>query len=110
MNDPCCKYNMKCYRENNMTSRSEDSSNAMPFAIIVEDDRDIVALFRQVLDIAGYHTEIVLDGIEAIQRIEMSLPDIVLLDLQLPGMSGAEILKRMRESSTMMNIPVVVIT
>jgi CheY-like chemotaxis protein len=76
----------------------------------VEDDRDIVALFRQVLDIAGYHTEIVLDGIEAMQRIEMSLPDIVLLDLQLPGMSGAEILKRMRESNTMMNIPVVVIT
>jgi CheY-like chemotaxis protein len=86
------------------------SSNAMPFALIVEDDRDIVALFQQVLDIAGYRTEIVLDGIEAMERISISLPDIVLLDLQLPGMSGVEILKRMRENESMMNIPVVVIT
>lgn len=95
-----------------MTSTPEDFSSSMnmPFALIVEDDRDIVALFRQVLDIAGYRTEIVLDGVEAMQRIEMSLPDIVLLDLQLPGMSGVDILKRMRENATMENIPVVVIT
>jgi CheY-like chemotaxis protein len=51
-----------------------------------------------------------LDGIEAMERISTSLPDIVLLDLQLPGMSGVEILKRMRENESMMNIPVVVIT
>jgi CheY-like chemotaxis protein len=87
-----------------------NSFNRMPFALIVEDDRDIVALFQQVLDIAGYRTEIVLDGIEAMERISTSLPDIVLLDLQLPGMSGVEILKRMRENESMMNIPVVVIT
>ncbi len=81
-----------------------------PFAIIVEDDRDIVALFRHVLDIAGYHTEIVMDGLEAMQRIETVLPDIVLLDLQLPGMSGVEILKRMKQNERMSTIPVVVIT
>jgi CheY-like chemotaxis protein len=86
------------------------SPKKLPFALIVEDDRDIVALFQQVLDIAGYRTEIVLDGIEAMERISISLPDIVLLDLQLPGMSGVEILKRMRENESMMNIPVVVIT
>ncbi len=95
-----------------MTFEFQDLSSSanMPFALIVEDDRDIVALFRQVLDIAGYRTEIVLDGIEAMERISTSLPDIVLLDLQLPGMSGVEILKRMRENITMENIPVVVIT
>ncbi len=81
-----------------------------PFAIIVEDDRDIVALFRHVLDIAGYHTEIVMDGLEAMQRITAMHPDIVLLDLQLPGMSGVEILKRMKQDEHMMTIPVVVIT
>lgn len=81
-----------------------------PFALIVEDDRDIVALFRHVLDIAGYHTEIVLDGREAMQRLEASHPNIVLLDLQLPGMSGVEILTRMRANERMSTIPVVVIT
>ncbi|RJP52539.1 MAG: response regulator [Anaerolineaceae bacterium] len=81
-----------------------------PVALIVEDERDIVALFRHVLDIAGYQTEIVLDGKEAMNRLEVSLPDIVLLDLQLPGMSGMEILKRMREDERLKHVPTVVIT
>lgn len=81
-----------------------------PVALIVEDDRDIVALFRHVLDIAGYHTEIVLNGKEAMDRLETFQPNIVLLDLQLPGMSGIEILTRMRADDRMRNIPVVVIT
>ena len=81
-----------------------------PTALIVEDDRDIVALFRHVLDIAGYHTEIVLNGKEAMDRLEMFQPNIVLLDLQLPGMSGIEILTRMRADERMRDIPVVVIT
>jgi CheY-like chemotaxis protein len=81
-----------------------------PVALIVEDDRDVVALFRHVLDIAGYHTEIVLDGKEAMDRLEESQPNMVLLDLQLPGMSGVEILTRMRADERMQNIPVIVIT
>ena len=81
-----------------------------PVALIVEDDRDVVALFRHVLDIAGYHTEIVLNGKEAMSRLEESEPDIVLLDLQLPGMSGIGILTRMRADDRLRNTPVVVIT
>ena len=76
-----------------------------PVALIVEDDRDIVALFRHVLDIAGFHTEIVLNGKEAMDRLEVSQPNIVLLDLQLPGMSGMDILVRMREDDRLRNIP-----
>ena len=81
-----------------------------PFALIVEDKRDIVALFQHVLDIAGYHTEIVMDGKEAMARIAATPPDIVLLDLQLPGMTGLDILKQMRTTDNLANIPVVVIT
>jgi CheY-like chemotaxis protein len=78
--------------------------------LIVEDDRDIVALFRHVLDIAGYHTEIVLDGKDAMERLETLTPNIVLLDLQLPRMSGIEILKNMRDIERLKRVPVVVIT
>jgi PleD family two-component response regulator len=81
-----------------------------PFALIVEDNLEIVTLFQHVLDMAGYHTEIVLDGTEAMQRIETEPPDIVLLDLQLPGMTGVEILKQMRTNERLSSIPVVVIT
>ena len=81
-----------------------------PIALIVEDDRDIVALFRHVLDVAGYHTEIVLDGKDAMERLGTLTPNIVLLDLQLPRMSGIEILKNMRDDERLKRVPVVVIT
>ena len=81
-----------------------------PVALIVEDNYEIVTLFQHVLDMAGYHTEIVLDGLEAMQRIEIAPPDILLLDLQLPGLTGVEILKQMRTDERLSKIPVVVIT
>lgn len=81
-----------------------------PIALIVEDDRDIVALFRHVLDIAGYQTEIVLDGRDAMDRLGILTPNIVLLDLQLPRLSGVEILKNMRDDERLKRVPVVVIT
>jgi len=81
-----------------------------PFALIVEDDRDIAALFRHVLDIAGYQTENVMDGREAMRRLDSVRPDIVLLDLSLPGVSGTKILEHMRADERLQAVPVVVIT
>lgn len=81
-----------------------------PFALIIEDERDIVALFRHVLDLAGYRTEIVLDGMVAMEHLARITPDIVLLDLGLPGLSGTEILVRMQADERLKKIPVVVIT
>lgn len=81
-----------------------------PFALLVEDDRDVAALFRHVLDMSGYHSESVYDGLEAMKRLSNSQPDVVLLDLQLPGMSGVDILQKMRADERMKTIPVVVIT
>ena len=81
-----------------------------PFALLIEDDRDVAALFRHVLDMAGYDSENVYDGLEAMRRLSNLHPDVVLLDLQLPGMSGVEILQKMRADERMKTIPVVVIT
>ena len=81
-----------------------------PFALLIEDDRDVAALFRHVLDLAGYESESIFDGQGAMDRLSSVNPDIVLLDLQLPNMSGIEILKRMRADERMKNIPVVVVT
>ena len=81
-----------------------------PSALIVEDDRDIVALFRHVQDLAGYRTEIALHGKVAVDYLAQSTPDIVLLDLSLPGVSGNEILALMDADERLKNIPVVVIT
>jgi diguanylate cyclase (GGDEF)-like protein len=81
-----------------------------PFALIIEDDRDISALFRHVLDIAGYRTEIILHGREAINRLNLMSPDIILLDLHLPVVSGTQILELVRADERLRSVPVVVIT
>jgi len=81
-----------------------------PFALLIEDDRDVADLFRHVLDMAGYRSGIVYDGLEAMKQLTSNPPDVVLLDLQLPGISGVDILKNMRADERMKNIPVVVIT
>ncbi len=83
---------------------------AKPFAIIVEDDRDIAALFRHVLDVGGYRTEIVMHGREAMERLTAVRPDIVLLDLSLPGIPGAKILEHIRADDRLKDVPVVVVT
>lgn len=81
-----------------------------PFALLIEDDRDVATLFRHVLDMAGYDSENIYDGLEAMKRLAVLQPDVVLLDLQLPGMSGVEILQKMRADERMKTIPVIVIT
>jgi PleD family two-component response regulator len=81
-----------------------------PLALLIEDDRDVATLFRHVLDMAGYRSEIFYDGIDAMKGLSVFQPDVVLLDLQLPGISGVEILKNMRADERMKTIPVIVIT
>jgi len=81
-----------------------------PFALIVEDKRDIAALFRHVMDIAGFRTEIVFHGRVAIERLSNSQPDIVVLDLDLPGISGNQILEMIRKDGRLRHSKVIVVT
>jgi PleD family two-component response regulator len=63
-----------------------------------------------MLDMTGYQTEIVLDGGEAMKRLDSLRPDILLLDLYLPTVSGVQILDRMHNDPRLTSVPVVVIT
>lgn len=81
-----------------------------PLALLIEDDRDISTLFRTVLDMAGYRTEAAFNGVEGLDGLSANTPDVVLLDLQLPGISGVEILQKMKADERLKTVPVVVIT
>ncbi len=84
-----------------------------PIALIIEDDRDVVTLFRHVLDLAGYQTEIILHGQAAVRRLsdaEQPEPDVILLGLILPEVSGTEILHLIRSNERLKDKPVIVIT
>ncbi len=64
--------------------------------ILVEDDQDLAQLTNDYLDSHGYNVEVIGDGLSAIDRIVRQQPDLVILDLMLPGVDGLEVCKRVR--------------
>src|SRR5262245_40050522 len=81
-----------------------------PLALIIEDEPDSAVIFSMALQQAGYLTEIALDGNEALKRLKMIIPTIVLLDLQLPQVSGKDILKQIRNDSRLAGTKVILAT
>jgi two-component system KDP operon response regulator KdpE len=67
--------------------------------LLVEDDPNIVDLIRSNLAVRGFDTMVCTDGLRALQLVESSRPDIVLLDLMLPGIDGMELCRAIRERS-----------
>ena len=75
--------------------------------LIVEDDAEISRLTAMYLEAEGYESSIIHDGSEALKAIENYQPDLVILDLMLPGLSGLEICKQAR---LFYNSPILVLT
>lgn len=68
----------------------------MPRMLIVEDEADIADCLRQFFGRRGFSVEASFSGEEAIERLQARATDVVLLDLMLPGVSGLEVLKRVK--------------
>ncbi len=77
---------------------------------IVEDEKDIVDLLRYNLEKEGYRVLSSLDGAEAIKRIPEKSPDLVLLDLMLPGADGLSVCRSLKSDPKTARIPVVMLT
>jgi DNA-binding response OmpR family regulator len=65
--------------------------------LLAEDDPDVADLVRHVLEAEGYHVELARDGAEALERFEACCPDLVVLDVMMPRLTGFEVLTRLRE-------------
>ncbi len=70
-----------------------------PFALIVEDDRIIADIFSRVLKAGGYETTVIDDGQAALDALAEMTPHVVVLDLNLPTVSGVRILNHMRKDA-----------
>jgi DNA-binding response OmpR family regulator len=81
-----------------------------PLAFIIEDHEDAATIFSEALKAADFETEIIRSGDAALKRLSETKPDMVILDLNLPQVSGADILAQIRSDSRLADACVIVAT
>lgn len=79
-------------------------------AFVIEDDEKIGTIFSAALNEAGYETEVIQDGSQALKRLAEATPDVVVLDLHLPHVAGSEILKQIRADARLKQTRVIIAT
>lgn len=78
--------------------------------LIIEDDEFLRSLCVRKLKGAGFKVSVAVDGEEGLKKVKEEKPDLILLDIVLPGIDGFEVLKRLKEDRTIAGIPVVYLT
>jgi two-component system alkaline phosphatase synthesis response regulator PhoP len=77
---------------------------------VVDDEAHIVELVKFNLEKEGYHVEVATDGISAVEKAQRIIPDLMILDIMLPGMTGLEVCRTLHKNPSTENIPIIMLT
>lgn len=78
--------------------------------LLIEDEEDIAALIKLQAELSGYKLHVEVDGINGYRAIEREKPDLVILDVMLPGENGLDVCRRMKSAAELKNIPVIIVS
>jgi signal transduction histidine kinase len=78
--------------------------------LIVDDEPAGIATLEAVLDGAGYQLEFAQDGVSALEKARKLLPDLILLDVMMPGMDGYDVCRRIRATPELAEAPIIILT
>lgn len=78
--------------------------------MLVDDEPDVLLVERIILEKAGYEVIETESGEECLERLETEKPDMILLDIMMPGIDGWEACKRIKENESTKDIPVIMVT
>jgi len=87
-----------------------DDTNASKKIVIIEDEPSLADIYKTRLELLGYTCYIGYNGITGLYFVQKEMPDLVLLDLMIPDISGAEVLEKMRSSNWGQDIKVIIIS
>ena len=93
-----------------MSDNPSAALDGQPLIVVVEDNRDINDLLSLILEEEGYRVVSVTDGREALEAAREHKPDLITLDLALPGKDGWALARELQEDPTTENIPILVIS
>ncbi|MDY7115105.1 response regulator [Halomonas sp. SSL-5] len=82
----------------------------MAKVLVVDDEPNIVLSLEFLMQQAGFEVVTAEDGESALARVEEGVPDLVLLDISLPGISGFDVLERLRGDPTHARLPIIMLT
>lgn len=92
-----------------MANNSEDKKDKT-YIFIVEDDKFLRELLVRKLKLQGFKTAAAIEGGEALKKIKEESPQLILLDLVLPGIDGFEVLKQLKQEAQTEKIPVIILS
>ncbi len=93
-----------------MTNDSTDTNDAAKTVLVVEDNELNMKLFHDLLEAHGYNILQTKDGMDALRIAREHRPDLILMDIQLPEVSGLEVTKWIKEDENLKSIPVIAVT
>ena len=82
----------------------------MPTILLADDDEILIEILRFRVEAAGHSVVIARDGLQALELVRASAPDLVILDAMMPVMTGAEVLAALRADDATANLPVIMLT
>lgn len=78
--------------------------------LLIEDEEDIAALIKLQSEISGYLLHVEVDGINGLRAVEREKPQLVIIDLMLPGMNGLDVIRKIKGNPVLKTIPVIIIS
>ena len=77
---------------------------------MIEDEEDIAALIKLQAELSGYKLHVEVDGLNGYRTIEREKPDLVILDIMLPGQNGLDVCRKMKNNTELKSIPIILLT
>jgi len=96
--------------ENEISARIRNFSDTRPIIMIVDDDMDSLLPLKRSLERENYKVIGAYNGQEALQKATQETPDVILLDLMMPGMDGYEVCNRLKKEITSKNTQIIMLT